>query len=187
MGWILILGITFFVFLFPYIRIFIKRLFLLTKIKRFCLSNNLQFVKTHFFWFLGNKKGIKCDFYIINSRTVYSIKLWESKRYHTELFFTYNGRYFVRRFIALAAGMNLMKTPVDSKWKKLIDFNFRYRFQQEWYTKELKQILLINPTCYEIKFMKINNESEIIGRGQFVCDFYIHTLSSLISELEGSV
>ncbi|MBQ7336048.1 MAG: hypothetical protein IJW92_06215 [Clostridia bacterium] len=184
MEWIVVFGIILILFLIPYIRILVKRLTLLIKIKRFCTRNHCQLIKTHFFWFLGSRKGEKCDFYIVKNTAVYSVKLWAMKKYHTELFFTDNGRYFIRSFIAMAAGMQLMKTPVDSKWKPVPKFQFRYRFREDWYIKEFKPILLINPTCYEVRFTTQDKKSEIIGRGQLVNDFYLYTLSSFLDELE---
>ncbi len=183
MYWIFIFAIIPVIVLIPFGRILVKRLILSAKIRKFCVENNLNFVGTHLLWCLGGKNGKNCDFYIESRDTVYSVKLWAMKRRHTILCFTYNGHYFIRGFVAFASGMSMGKIPVDSKFKTLPDFDFRYKFREEWYGKDYKPILLINPTCYEVRLIGRDKKESVVGRGQTVNGFYIHTLSSLLSKL----
>lgn len=165
----------------PYIRQFIKRIELAFKISDCCKKNNFLLHKTHTFWMFGSARSYHCDFYIETIDTIYSLKLFGVKRYHSELFFTYDNKYFIRNYIAFAAGM-FSRIPVDSAKKNLHSYDFKYDFHEDWHLKKFKPVLLINPVCYQINYCT-RTGSEIIGSGEIYNDMYISSLSGFIRDI----
>ncbi len=165
-----------------FLRIFCKRLTLRSRLAHKCKSLGAELVPTHRLWMFGQNGGAHCDFFIVGKRTVYAVKLFSVRRYHTELHFTDDGKYFIRSFVAFAAGM-LSKTPVDSKRKAFAAVDFRQGSRQEWYMKKFTPVLLVNPMPYEIRY-DTHDESRILGAGEVVGNMHIFSLSRFLGELD---
>lgn len=168
--------------LIPYLRIFIKRLELYFRLRAYCRRKGCILLPTHTFWMFGSRRGRRCDFYIVSDFAVYSVKLWAMRSYHTELHITDDGSYFVRGYLAFAAGL-LSRVPVDSKRRRLHICDFRPDFRDEWYIKPFYPVLLINPTCYEFRY-NTNDGETVVGAGEMLHGMYIYTLSRLLGELD---
>ena len=83
-----VVGIGIVCFCFPYIRCFLKRLSLLSKIKNACREKGYRLQGTHPFWFLGGKSGKRCDCTIETAEEVIAIKLFGMPRRRRVLVFT---------------------------------------------------------------------------------------------------
>ena len=164
------------------VRILIKRLSLYFRLTSVCRKNGARLIPTHLLWMFGGRNGVTCDFYIEAPDTVYSVKLFPMHRYHTELHFTDDGKYYIRSFVAFAAGI-LTKLPVDSKRKTLTDYDLLHDFRSEWHMKRFCPVLLINPVCREIRYVT-RNDSKILGAGEMVNGMHIYPLSRFLGGLE---
>lgn len=169
-------------FLYSRCRLFCKRVSMASKLRRACKANGSELIPTHALWMFGGRRGENCDFYIVGARTVYAVKLFPVNFYHTELHFTDDGKYFIRRYVAFAAGMLGME-PNDSRRRSIYAYDFKYKFQGEWYMKKVCRVLLVNPTPYEIRF-DARDGSRILGAGDTADNMRIYTVSKLIARLE---
>ena len=78
--WYALIGIVAVITLFPYIRCFFKRLKCEGKIRKLCRTKGYKIFSTHPLWFLGNKCGKRCDFYIETENEVFAVKLFGMPR-----------------------------------------------------------------------------------------------------------
>lgn len=172
------------IYLLPYIRLTVKRFGLARRLKAFCKKTGARLYKNHPLWMFGGSRGRACDFYIETGETIWAVKLFGMKRRTTELCFTDDRRYFIRSYIAFAAGM-FSRVPLDSAKRVLPAYDFRAGFRDEWYVKRFKPVLLINPVCLQINY--VSDESRIVGAGEMLNDMYIYSSSRLISDIETEV
>lgn len=173
------------IYLLPYIRVGIRRIMLAIKLSSLCERTGARLYKTHQLWLFGGSRGRACDFYIETGETVWSVKLFGMKRRTTELCFTDDRRYFIRSYIAFAAGM-FSRVPLDSKKRELPAYDFRAGFRDEWYMKRFKPVLLVNPVCLQINYTSAGG-NRIVGAGEILNDMYIYSSSRLISDIETEV
>ena len=182
----IIFSVLFCVFVsFPYIRILLKRIKLRFVVINVCKKRGFKLVPAHKLWFLGNNKGDICDFYIETPSIVYSVKLYSVKKKGSQLIFKDDGTFFVRNFVAIPSTIGQpIRIPIDKKISSAPSPDFLYKFQDEWYLKENKRVLLINPTCREVKREDFNMRSQDIGSGDTVNGIFIYTLSRFTNHIE---
>ena len=169
-------------FIWRCVRLFFKRMSLWLKIRAICRKNQYKLVPTHAFWVFGDKNGRVCDFYIETPETVYAVKLFAMPRRKTELHFTDEGKYYIRSFIALPIrSVDPIRTPVDSKHKPAMNYDFRRNFNPEWHMKRFCPVLLINPVSADVRYVTRSGSSEVISAFGGAA---IYSLSRFISELE---
>lgn len=179
------------VFLIPIVwrlvRFIYKRISLYFRLTSGCRRIGAEFIPRRRFWMFAGKRGSECDFYIETETAVYSVKLWETMRYHTELHFTSEGEYYTRSFIAFASRIGMLfRTPVDSMKKRVPAYEMRPDFKYEWYMKRFVPVLLISPVCHEICYVAERGIKRYIGAGDMVNDLYIYSTSRLLGELENT-
>lgn len=184
--WYIIIAAIILILLFPYIRLLIKRVIMSIKIKKICKRKKFRLYGTHLLWMFGRKNGRNCDLYIETPIEILSIKLFETLHYHSIVYFTEHGTYFVRRFIGFIANTgSMLRMPIDGREKKCQLYNFRRKFQFEWEIKTPKNILLFTPVCYEIRKKPTHGEDIILGAGELINGMEIESLSRFIGYLEG--
>ena len=171
----------------PYIRFLIKRISLCFKIKSFCKQENLIFHKTSVFWWLGVKKSGGCNFYIETSNAIYSIKLFPTLNKQSCVHFWNNRSYYVEKFMVLFGTWgSSAKFSFKSRIHSLGEFDFKYKFNDEWSEKPLVPILLVNPICRSIK-LKINDNEQFVCDGDALFETRVFGLKGLISEISGEL
>lgn len=183
--YLLIAGIALAVWLYPYLRILVKRLILRGKLRRACKIGGSFLIPAHRFWFLGRRRGATVDFYVETPNCVYPVKLFGMKRRGQTLVFDSGGRYVVRHYMGLMGMFGRGRISMDSKPKPLPAYNFRAGFRQEWYLKSIRPILLLNPTCLEVRAERERREI-IIGSGEAFSGMTLFTLPRFLGELDGS-
>ena len=170
----------------PFIRIFCKRLSMKRRITRACLAEGAVLHPAHRGWLLGRRMGKRCDFYIETPTTVYAVKLFASHKRSQYLIFTDDGCVYSRKFLNFinryGTGPRYSK---DSKPRKLPDYDFRFGYKDEWASKEFCPVLLLNPTSIEVHRNTVRKET-IVSSGETVAGMTLHTLPSLLNELERS-
>ena len=62
MEWIYLIEVVVVLLFFPYLRIFLKRLWLVAKIKKSVKNSGCCFVSTHALWMFGRKRGTIATF-----------------------------------------------------------------------------------------------------------------------------
>lgn len=181
---LLIAAIIALFWLYPYLRIFLKRLSMQRKLHRICHKKGFTLIPTHRFWLFGRKLGKQCDFYIETTETIFAVKLFGMKKRGQILFFGQNNDFIVRSFIGfLAITGNGVLIPVDSKVRPVPNYDFRINFKKEWYLKSIRPILLLNPACHEVRLKKESDEV-IIGNSEAVAGMTLFTLARFLGELE---
>ena len=165
---------------YPYLRCFVKRIILYAKIKRLCQKRSFQFYPAHPFSVFGSKDRAKCDFYIETKRELLAVKLFACKRAHADLCFTQTGEYYFCNYVAFISNIGIpLRIPLETKIKRLLHYDFRYRYRDAWEIKIPKNVLLVHPVCREIKY-----EGRIMGAGDAVGNAELYSLSRLIGYLE---
>jgi hypothetical protein len=182
-----LIGIVAIIILFPYIRCFFKRLKCAYKIKRLCRAKEYKIYSTHLLGFLGSKHTKKCDFYIETANEVFAIKLFGMPRRRSVLIFKENGEYFIRRFIGFSSYGSAIRYPIDGRPRRLPQYDFRYKYRDEWEIKTPRHILLVNPISMEIRRQPKNGAEVIVGAGDTVNGMEIESLSRLLGDLESAI
>lgn len=151
------------ILLFPFISFLWKRVFLWMKWKVVCKRNGLQWFPTHFFWFLGNFKGGKCDFYVQTPERVYSVKLCGAS---SKTFIDFgDDTHYSRRSIRFHISSVL---PVP-RVKRKKEFDFRYHCPENLRTAQIKPIVLMDPMP-----LKVTYANKEIGNGDFTGEGYFY-------------
>ncbi len=169
---------------FPYFRIFVKRLLMRHKLRSVCRRKEFALIPAHRLWLFGSRNGRRCDFYIDTPNAVYAVKLFGILRHTNKLVFQRDGRYVIRRHIAFISSIAMsIVYPIDSDSKAFPPYNFRYRYRNEWYLKAHRSVLLLSPTCMEVRVATSTGE-KVIGNRETFADMTLFSLSGLIGELE---
>jgi hypothetical protein len=182
-----LIGIVAIIILFPYIRCFVKRLSCAGKIKKLCREKGYEMHAAHPLWFLGGKRGSKCDLYVETANEVFALKLFGMPRRRSVLIFKENGEYFIRRFIGFSSYGSAIRYPIDGRPRRLPQYDFRYKYRDEWEIKPPRHILLVNPISMEIRRQQKNGAEVIVGAGDTVNGMEIESLSRLLGDLESAI
>ncbi|MBQ8287562.1 MAG: hypothetical protein IJX76_02180 [Clostridia bacterium] len=184
--YLLIVAIILLIVLLPYLRILRKRFTMRRRLCRLCLERRYSLHPVRKLWLFGRRMGKTCDFYVETPETVYAVKLFAMKRRGQYLIFTNDGTFRVRKFLNFVSSRGgYARFFRDSKPCKLPDYDFRAGFRDEWYLKDIRPVLLLNPTCIEVHLNKVDRES-LLGNGESIAGMTLHTLSSFLGELERS-
>lgn len=182
--WITLAAAVLLVAAIPYLRCFCKRIVCAVRLAQLCRERGYRLHKRHALWFLGSKRGHRCDCHIETNEEIYAIKLFGVKRRTSTLIFTADRHYIVREFLALVSIAAAVRFPLDSSPKPLPDYDFRCRERDTWKIKTPRSILLVNPVPLEIRRRPTQGGEIILGSGSVVDGLEIHALPGLIRELE---
>ena len=181
----IILALAAIISLFPYIRIFCKRLSLCRRLKSACAKNGWTLSPAHRLWFLGRKNDTRCDVHIITKHDVYSVKLFSVKYRRSALVLTGGRGYFIRCYLGLLGNTAVMaRIPLDGKRDVLPEYRFREGFDASWEIKHHHKILLLSPTAFEIRRIPQHGREEVLGAGELVLDMHLYSLSRLLGRIE---
>jgi len=171
--------------LFPFIRIFCKRLSLRRRLIAACKKNGWTLSPAHRFWYFGRKSDERCDFHIVTKHDVYSVKLFAVKRRSSTLVLTGGRGYFIRGYLGLIGIYGGAATiPLDGRRRVLPQYRFREAIDAAWETKHHHKILLLSPTPFEIMGTAENGERKVLGAGDLVLDMNVYSLSRLLGRIE---
>lgn len=179
--WLLVIGIVVLYLGYPYIRCFVKRLSLRSKVKIKCQEKGYSLQGTHRFWFLGDKHGRGCDCYIETKKELIAIKLFSIPRHRRVLFFTENGEFFVRRFVSF---FPFTVYSFNRRAEALPAYDFCYKCRHAEDNKPLRKMLLVNPVPMDIRMQEKRQEEYILNPGDMVNGMELMNLSELLKELE---
>jgi len=181
---LLVLAFIALLWLFPFIRIFCKRLSLRRRLLAACKKNGWQLSPTHRFWYFGRKSDERCDFHIVTKHDVYSVKLFAIPYRRSALVFTGGSGYFIRGYLGLIGNTAVMaRIPLDGPRQLLPHYRFREGFDAAWETRSHHKILLLSPTSFEILRMTQNGKREVLGTGDLVLDMHVYSLSRLLGRI----
>lgn len=180
--WIVIGVLISTVLLYPYLRIGVKRLILAWKIRKACRLEHMT-LRTRPLWFFRSKNGKKYDFSVETRHRIFAVKLFAVKNRRTVLVFDSMGRWHLRKYLALAAHVGLVRMPLDAKPHPLPDYSF-YPEQGNGFGKAVVPILLIHPVCMEFRY-----DGKVVGCGESVYGITLynlpHFLGMLTNESQG--
>ncbi len=172
------------ILLFPYIRFIFKRISMHLKLKTFCKREGLTLHSTRPFWWLGVRRGGGCNFYIETPKTIYSVKLFSTLSKQSCVHFLENRNYYIENFLVIFGSWGTSaKFSLKSRIRMMKSLDFKYKFNDEWNTKSLSQILLINPTCRAIK-LKINDNERFVCDGDELFEARAFGLKGLLNEIK---
>ncbi len=182
--WLLIIAVALTIASVPYVKSLILRMLLFLKLFVICKKYRMKLYGTHLFWILAGRDGKNCDFYVETNNELYSVKLFGVPRKLSVLFFTENGRYYIRYFLALISyTTSWVHYPIDGRRKELRNFDFENSRRASSAGKNAKNILLINPACREIRYIPDHGSESIIGCGDVIRNFEVESLSHFIERL----
>ena len=171
--------------LFPFLRIFCKRLSLCRRLTAACKKHGWQLSPTHRFWYFGRKSDERCDFHIVTKHDVYSVKLFAVKYRRSALVLTGGRGYFIRGYLGLLSNTAVMaRIPLDGKQQLFPQYRFREGFDASWEIKHHHKILLLSPTAFEIRRIPQHGREEVVGTGELVLDMHLYSLSRLLGRME---
>ncbi len=169
------------IIVFSYARIFVKRITLLCKIRSHSKKSDVKLVPHGYFWWLGGRRGKSWDFAIEKHNEILIVKLFGMKKRSDVLYFIKGGSYMIRKHLALMARIGIATMiPVDSNIHTLKNYDFCKDAPNSWYTKTHRKILLIHPTCHEIRLKISENDIPHLGAGDMVEGMEIYSLSRLL-------
>lgn len=179
MGWLYIFGIAAVLLFLPYVRIFAKRVLLVFKIQKCLKTGGAKLVPTHRLWMFGCKRTPRCDFYIETKDTVYAVKLFATGRRLSTLLFQSDGKYTTRNEFAIFSYGYAHKLSFDGLPHPLPQYDFKYRFSENWYLKDFVPVLLVHPICYQIK-----QGGKDVSSGDMVNGIFVYSLSRFLAKIE---
>ncbi len=178
--WLFVAGVVLLYIVTPYIRCFFKRLKCGIKINRVCREKGYIIHKNHALWFLGGKKGKRCDCYVETDKEVLAIKFFNIPRKRRVLVFREDGMYFVRRFM----GMEIrIIYSFDGRVKEFPKYDFEYRKMDGADDKCIRKILLVNPVPMEMRMQARNGKESIVSPGDRVYGLEVCNISRFLNEL----
>jgi hypothetical protein len=184
---IIFVTVTAIVLSYVYARLFFKRLSLRRRLLKVCKRKGFTLTPTHKRWWLGGKKGKNCDLHIETGKEIISVKLFETLRRSTLLYFCPESEFY-----AVICIMNLVaprggSVPIThtTRQKKLPDYDYGYMLPDSG--KKQKKILLINPVCgeYHNFTKKEHTGNNVADIGDLIWGSELNSLSPLIRYLEG--
>lgn len=181
--WYVLIGVVALVVIFPYARCLVKRLSCMFKIKGVCRRKRYKLHKTHFLWFLGSKRAKRCDCYIETPNEVLAIKLFGTLKRSTVLIFKENGEYFIRGFISSMLHGSSFHFPTDGKPRPLPEYDFQYKYRNEWKLKTPRRIVWVNPVSMDFCYQPKQGSETVINAGDIVNGVEIESLPHLLSEI----
>ena len=164
------------------IRLCFKRLIFIIKLKSTCRSRKYRLIPTHYFWWLGWTNGVHCDFHIITSETVYSVKMIGtiSKRILYDFVdeYSYSVQNLMFQFHSVAC-----QVPYEPRKKKPYQFN--HKLPSEHLTKNHVRIILMNPVSLSVSFSAFEERRKPVENGDCIGEGIFYTGSGFIHELRG--
>ena len=179
MGYLIMLFVTLFLCLYPYLRCSMKRLALISNIKRVCKEKGLRFVTTHKAWLFGNIKSGKCDFCVVGANKVFRVKLASSISSTHFYCFCDENCYLFKSLRWTFISHWLSK---QYKQKKKRPFEFDYGRETEWAQHEKVNVLLFYPTPGGV-FVSQNGTEREIWNGDFTGEALFYTKKGFIEVL----
>ena len=161
--WVILGSIVLLLLLYPFIRLWIKRLILLKKLKKLCQNCQVVLMPLHRFWFLSSRRSAACDFLLQSERDVYAIKLFSLMRRRSALLFNAERKYTVRRFVILFSKFSSAAFQFDSKPKKLPDYEFEAVKDPSAKGKVFRHILLLHPCGIDVKGANFLHNVEVMA------------------------
>ncbi len=171
--------------LFPYFRIFVKRIILGIRIKNLCRRKGYTFFSAHIFPFLGRKNEKSCDFYIETEKEVLCVKLFAAKYKKSVLkFTTHKSRhYYFTNSIWLFSRWGQATMTYDSKMHPLPEYDFNIKLPKNTKAKTKINILLIHPKCFEIVGIPSEEQKRILSVGDTVYSMRLESGKTLLESL----
>jgi len=148
---------------------------MLSNIKHICRLKKFKYKANRLGIVFGNFRDQNCDFYIETHDKVYSVKLCGAYWKKNLCDFMNEEHYAVR---ALSLQLPATKNAIKYKVKTKPEYNFKYKFSETYYTKELIPIILMNPIAINITY----NKREI-GNSDFVGEGYFYTCHGFCEKL----
>lgn len=176
-------AIVLILWLFPFARIFCKRISMRRKLQKVCNTKGYSLHPAHRFWLFGRRMGKSCDFYIETPYTLYAVKLFGIKNKKHDLILDRGGNFAVRRHFNFLSWFSKSRLSTNLRSRRIPDYDFRAAFRDEWYRKGICPVLLLHPGCAEIR-LNTGNSEVIIGNSEAFAGMILYTLSGFLSELE---
>ena len=182
--WYFLFGVVALIAVWPSLRCFVKRMILAAKLRRLCRDQHYTLHKAHPLWFLGGKRGRRCDCYIETPSELWAVKLFGMPRRMAVLVIRGNGEYYIRSYIAMLSFGQGIRFPINGKPRPMPRFDFRYKYRDEWEIKTPHHVLLVHPVSMEIRRQPERGAEIILGAGDAVNGMEIHSLPGLLGALE---
>ena len=179
MGYIVLLFVVLFLCIYPYLRIFIKRIALVIAIKRACKEKGMKLIPMHKTWLLGSIKSGRSDFCVIGKNKVFRVKLASSISPMCFYCFKDKNSYLFKslRWTLLS---HWMSKSYKLKSKRPFDFNIGTREELRKYKSV--DILLFYPTPGGTFVLENGTEREI-WNGDFTGEALFYTKKGFIELL----
>lgn len=170
---LVVLAVALLILFFPTAVFAFKRIAFCIRLKSVCNRNAYPLIPTHFFWFLGNFRGGKCDCYVQTPERVYSVKLCGGSS-KTFIDFVDDARY-ARRSIRFHISPALPVMRETGKKK----FDFRYRCPEP-HAAQITPVILMYPMP-----LKVSYRRKEIGNGDFIGEGYFYDRAGFMKILDG--
>lgn len=168
--------------IYPYLRIFFKRISLYFKLRTLCRERNLRLHGGYPLWIFSRKKDARYDFYLEGEDTVLAVKLFAVKSKTKTLYFINDASYRIRSYLGLFSRFAVhFVQPVDSAVRPLPQYTPDMK-NEAWYAKTMRELLLLHPSCGDIRRCR-DGQEQIIGTGDTVGNLTLCSFSTLDSIL----
>ncbi len=186
-GYFYILIILVVLLLWPYGRIFVKRLSFYRRLIAVCRKRSFKLTGTHFGWLFSPWWYKRYDFLLEGDRVLYPVKLFACPRRLDKLVFSSEKTFFFSKRMVLI-GRTMPTTAaleIPTRTRTLPDYDFSIE-RDIWDVAEVKPILLLHPVCMEVRRdsrSSLGTESLTMGSWDRLGQMYICTSSRLLDEL----
>lgn len=172
------------ILIYPYARIFVKRILLGIRIKNLCRRKGYHFSPAHAFAFLASNHVSSYDFYIETDSEVLCVKLFAAKHKKSILKFTHGNRlYCFTNSLWLFSRWGQATMAYDSKLYSLPVYN-KVTVPQNAEGKKQTNVLLIHPKCHEIHGIPKEGQKRILAAGDTVYDMRLESGKTFLEYLQ---
>ena len=180
---IIVLCILLYLWGFPLVRCFFKRLILMAKIKVICQKKSYRLYKKPL-WFLGNKYFGYSEFQIETATDIFAIKLFGTPRRRRMLMLLPNGKFFIRRTIMMIAfTAQAAVFHIDGRMKHMPRYRFQMASAHTALQKQMHKVLLVHPVTMTIHRRLPHGAELIVRDGDLVSGMEVYCLSGFLRML----
>lgn len=160
-----------------------KRLQCRRKLVRLCREKQLGLHTRSKLWFLGSRRGKRCDFWVETPGKLYGVKLFGCLKRGKILLLREDGQYFFRGFASL---LLVIVNAFDGILRLAPAYDFVTGAPEGVRQKELCKVLLVNPAPMEITYQPSSGPEQITGTGDHWQGMELASLSHLLRVLENA-
>lgn len=151
------------IFAYPHIRIFVKRISLALRLRRFCRKHGVTMTPSNPLWFLASKRSTHPALFLETATHAWAIALFSVPKRASTLILSDNGTYQIETYLTL---INVLTVTYHfhNRPRPLAEVNYYTGAPDRVWVKHFTPVTLVNPGCLGMK-ANLHGRAELLGNG----------------------